>query len=115
MMELNTASPKNSRRSLFSSAPSLTERWLNAVLYNDTSPGVKPSTLFSCFLNAFFLGSVSKISLKNCSVLIRKSLTEINDYLDATKYRNFLIRITLTTTRIFITNCTNCFSFRLKS
>ena len=48
-MELNTASPKNSSRSLFSSAPSLTLRWLNAVLYNAISPGVKPKYITQLF------------------------------------------------------------------
>src|SRR5687768_1476698 len=44
------ASPKYSRRSLFSSLVSLIERWVNAVLYSASFPGLYPNTPFNCFL-----------------------------------------------------------------
>src|SRR5580692_3150476 len=50
MMALRMASPRYSSRSLFSSAPSLTERWVKAILYRTALPGAKPSTFLSCLL-----------------------------------------------------------------
>ena len=64
-MELKTASPRNSNRSLFSSAPSRTERWLSAVLYKAISVGEKPSIFWSWYLKDLSSLSVLKKLIKN--------------------------------------------------
>jgi len=54
------------------------ERWLKAVLYNCILPGLKPVTLFNCFLKSFVTGSPINNPRKYFNVFLIKKFIKIN-------------------------------------
>ena len=74
------ASPRYSRRSLFSAAPSRTERCVNAVLYNEIFPGKKPRIFFSCFLKDGPECLLKSVLKKSTKIKLRQKVDKLEVY-----------------------------------